>query len=424
MHAHQVNIKAVILLTTLTVLVWLPSFREWNRILSLRSKDQHYLDKSALIRSKYLQKTRDTIYKPLKMSSHTAADNNNPITTSMDINNFEKQNATFVMLARNSDLNDAVEAIKSLESRFNHKYHYDWTFFNDVPFDEDFIRRTTEVASGKTQYGLIPKDNWDIPSWINKTTMNNNMNIFNEENMLYGSSISYRNMCRYNSGFFFRQKLLDGYDYYMRVDPDVHFLCDLPYDPFEMMVVNHKKYGFVITMHEIGSTIPTLWDTVKKFISQHSDLINKNNLLGFLTDKNDLGKNKFKAHFQDDYNLCHFWTNLEVGDLNFFRSDKYLKFFDFLDANGGFYYERWGDAPIHSIAAALFLDKDEIIHFEEIGYHHMPYYHCPMPNAFWDSHKCACSRSGQFNVINNEINCLPRYWKHNGKTFVKEPGHF
>lgn len=42
-------------------------------------------------------------------------------------------------------------------------------------------------------------------------------------------------------------------------------------------------------------------------------------------------------------------------------------FFNHLESEGGFYYERWGDAPVHSIAANLFLNKDEIHFFDDIG---------------------------------------------------------
>lgn len=68
------------------------------------------------------------------------------------------------------------------------------------------------------------------------------------------------------------------------------------------------------------------------------------------------------------YNMCHCtlnrlppynltlavldWSNFEISDMDFWRSEPYQKFFDFLEAKGGFYYERWGDAPVHSIAAS------------------------------------------------------------------------
>ena len=39
--------------------------------------------------------------------------------------------------------------------------------------------------------------------------------------------------------------------------------------------------------------------------------------------------------------LRHFqvWSNFEIADLDFWRSEAYMKFFTFLDKKGGFYYE-------------------------------------------------------------------------------------
>jgi hypothetical protein len=50
-----------------------------------------------------------------------------------------------------------------------------------------------------------------------------------------------------------------------------------------------------------------------------------------------------------------------------------MEFFEHLDKAGGFYYERWGDAPVHSIGAALFARKDQIHFFDDIGYRHEPF---------------------------------------------------
>ena len=61
------------------------------------------------------------------------------------------------------------------------------------------------------------------------------------------------------------------------------------------------------------------------------------------------------------------WSNFEVGNLEWLRSDAYIDFFNSLDQDGGFFYERWGDAPVHSIAAGLLLKKEEIHFFNDIG---------------------------------------------------------
>jgi alpha 1,2-mannosyltransferase len=42
---------------------------------------------------------------------------------------------------------------------------------------------------------------------------------------------------RYYSGFFQLHPILKDFDYYWRMEPDVHYYCDLDYDPFLYMKV-------------------------------------------------------------------------------------------------------------------------------------------------------------------------------------------
>jgi len=41
----------------------------------------------------------------------------------------------------------------------------------------------------------------------------------------------------------------------------------------------------------------------------------------------------------NEYNNCHFWSNFEIADMDFWRSDAYMDYFNFLDKKGGFYCE-------------------------------------------------------------------------------------
>lgn len=50
----------------------------------------------------------------------------------------DRANATFYMLARNSDVDGAVASITQIETRFNHKFKYPYVFLNDIPFDDQF----------------------------------------------------------------------------------------------------------------------------------------------------------------------------------------------------------------------------------------------------------------------------------------------
>lgn len=243
----------------------------------------------------------------------------------------EKVKATFVTLARNSELYDLIKSIRNVEDRFNRKFNYDWVFLNDDDFTQEFKDLTTALVSGKTKYGKIPKEHWSYPDWIDLKRAEETRKNMKLQKIIYGDSESYRHMCRFESGFFWRHPLLDDYDWYWRVEPSIDIHCDLNYDLFKYMEDNNKVYGFTISIHEFRATIPTLWDTTKKFIKENPQYLAENNFMDFISD--DKG---------ETYNLCHFWSNFEIANLNFWRGEAYRKYFDYLDQTGGFFYERWG----------------------------------------------------------------------------------
>lgn len=49
-----------------------------------------------------------------------------------------KANATFVVLARNGDLQGVVMSMKQMEDRFNKEFSYPWVFLNEEPFSDEF----------------------------------------------------------------------------------------------------------------------------------------------------------------------------------------------------------------------------------------------------------------------------------------------
>eukprot|EP00128_Syssomonas_multiformis_P011426 Colp12_sorted_trinity150504_noHs@18107 len=235
----------------------------------------------------------------------------------------------------------------------------------------------TELSSQtetEIQYHTLEDDTWGVPSWIDKDVMTQKIDAMTKlpTQIPYAGSVNYRNMCRWYSGFFFRHKALADFEWYWRLDATSKYLCDIPYDPFVYMQTHKKKYGFVVTIRDYQDTIPTLWDTAIKWAEQNNK---KPTWVDFFSD--DEGST---------YNGCHFWSNFEIGSLDFFRSDEYIDLFTQLDKSGGFYYERWGDAPVHSVAVAILLNKSEVHYFDDIGYYHEPFTHCPNdPNV-----RCRC----------------------------------
>jgi alpha 1,2-mannosyltransferase len=238
----------------------------------------------------------DAFYKP-KVS--TAPTTPNPATTSLNALSppapGERVNATFVTLARNSDIWEIARSIRQVEDRFNRNYNYDWVFLNDKPFDDNFKQVTTSLVSGKTHYGEIPEEHWSFPSFIDQEKARKVREDMAQRKIIYGDSVSYRHMCRFESGFFFRHPLMNQFEYYWRVEPSVELFCDIHYDPFKFMKDNEKKYSFVLSLYEYVETIPTLWDSVKSFIKKHPEHIAEDNSMAFLSD--DSG---------ETYNHCHF----------------------------------------------------------------------------------------------------------------------
>lgn len=206
-----------------------------------------------------------------------------------------RMNATFVSLARNSDVWEIARSIRQVEDRFNRRYNYDWVFLNDKPFDATFKKVTSSLVSGNTFYGEIPREHWSFPDFIDQDKAKKVREDMAERKIIYGDSVSYRHMCRFESGFFFRQPLMQNYEWYWRVEPSIELFCDIHYDPFRYMAENKKKYSFVLSLYEYVETIPTLWDSTKKFMKNYPEHVAEGNSMEFLSD--DGG---------DTYNHCHF----------------------------------------------------------------------------------------------------------------------
>lgn len=176
-------------------------------------------------------------------------------------------------------------------------------------------------------------------------------------------------------------------------------MCPIDFDPFQYMQANHKELSFSIATYEQHETIPTLYRSVMKFKKEHPewsptlDKGNKSIMSAMVDDK-------------DNYNRCYFWNNFQVAKTSFFKSPQYQAFFNFIDKEEGIFYERWADPVIQSLAAALFLNINQIHMWENIGYrYHWFYAHCPSDRAIWE--KCSCRPEQSFD--NDGLSCLAKF---------------
>ena len=92
-------------------------------------------------------------------------------------------------------------------------------------------------------------------------------------------------------------------------------------------------------------------------MAEHPEYVRDDGALAWLKDSEKRPEHNEKAN---GYSTCHFWSNFEIADMEFWRGRAYEDYFEHLDRAGGFFYERWGDAPVHSIALGLFEDASRI----------------------------------------------------------------
>ena len=312
-----------------------------------------------------------------------------------------RANAAFVVLARNKELDGVIQSMKSIERHFNRWYNYPYVFLNDGDFNSTFKETVKNYTNAKVEFGKVGPDMWGYPDWVDTKVAKEGIAKQGDAAVMYGGLESYHSMCRFYSGFFYKHPLLAKYEWYWRLEPEIKYFCDITYDPFLKMIEQNKTYGFTIAVKELRETVPNIFRYASAYKRKNN--ITSQGLWEMFVEpqpdkepevpeekfslpeeilRSDPGRNSLpeidpEAMEGEKYNMCHFWSNFEIARLDFFRSKEYEDFFQMMDHSGGFWMERWGDAPIHSLAAGILLSPREIHYFRDFGYRHTTIQHCP-----------------------------------------------
>lgn len=151
-----------------------------------------------------------------------------------------------------------------------------------------------------------------------------------------------------------------------------NYTCGIQYDVFRFMQENKMVYGFNMAILD-NVSFPSLWEKTQAFRNTHKKFVHKEANLDWALhrskDPDSLIRAATTIHDTPTTSEhCQFYPNFEIGSLDFFRGRAHQAYFHHLDQSGGFYYEQFGDAPVHTLSIGMFLPKRQVWFFQDIGY--------------------------------------------------------
>ena len=250
----------------------------------------------------------------------------------------------YLLISNRESVEEFKESLALLRMNFLDDYPYPVTAFIENNFDDswrsEILGIYENVNFSKIELS-IPEFNshLDITEFFPHPTHGNGPVAWGHP----GFSLGYRHMCRFMSGDIYRNQELLKYDFYMRLDTDSYILSKLTIDPFQIMADGNYNYGYNNTQKDNPKVVVNLFEISEKYIAMHE--INRKCSI--------------------EYPMIYY-TNFEIGRVQWFIKSGYMDFFDHLDLIGGIYTERWGDAPIRYIGVQMLMSDSEKINFESI----------------------------------------------------------
>jgi len=139
------------------------------------------------------------------------------------------------------------------------------------------------------------------------------------------------------------------YRYIWRLDEDSLVHSPIQYDIFDRMRRNSFVYGFRMCSYEMR-VAERMWNRWKRTHEKQGRSFRPNRAL--------------------DLDMCGFYNNFFVADLDFFVLPAVQEFLSFIDQQGHIYRRRLGDLMIHSMAVYAFATSERIHRFLDFTYEH------------------------------------------------------
>lgn len=252
---------------------------------------------------------------------------------------------TYLSRSRPKDVSDLKRSLSLLDVNFNDRFSYPVIVFHE-DFNESLMGKIRKATRSNLQFEKIK---FEIPDFLNKEEIPEYIYVDGFE-----FPMGYRHMCRFMSSLIFQHPALKDYDYLWRLDTDSFLLDKIDYDVFRFMEEHNYTYGYIHIIKDEPEAVRGLWETTKKYIEDNSI------------------KPTFLHKFTQNgiWDRSYYYTNFEISKIDFWRSDEFMNYFNYLDKAGGIYKYRWGDHVIHLLAISMFVPESQVHKFSDIAYQH------------------------------------------------------
>lgn len=253
----------------------------------------------------------------------------------------DKPKAAIYFLIQNSSLTLLRKSLSALDRFFNNQFGYPVIFFIENDMDTASSRNYIKSLTNSTVFFQVVT--FTVPDFITKHVPP----AIRGKTRVY--DIGYRHMCRFHAKIVYDQPIVRQLEYAWRLDHDSFITRPIRYDVFKFMKDQNFIYGFIKVYLELPAWTVGLWRDTGAYIKA----------------------NNIQTQFYNKWrqNLMYY-NNFEISKMSLWLSEDYQKYIDYIDHRGGIYYHRWGDAPIKSIAVAMFVDKKATHNFKDVGYIH------------------------------------------------------
>lgn len=251
-------------------------------------------------------------------------------------NHSQKSYAAFYYLIKRTRVDDLIRSLQELYVNFNHQYLYPVILFHE----SDMKQYLGKIKRSTTNPIFFQQVLFTLPKFLNREV---------QMKLPCPGAIGYRHMSRFHAKTVYEYPIICNFDYLFRLDDDSHITQPIDFDIFKFMRDNDIQYGYRLAHYDLDVCTEGLWEATSCFVKLKH----------------------IEPTFYDKWPRPKiFYNNFEISKTSFWLSPEYQRFINFIDQLGGIFYNRWGDAPIKSLAVSLFLNQSQIHCFKRIGYQH------------------------------------------------------